>query len=217
MLTEVAKVLYRWSWVPAFAGTTPRVLVAAVRAALVPVGHRIGRQPGLRRQRGVAKILGAASRAIAVAERRFVVPPAALVVGGAEKDLVMDAGVLQADADELHQVLGLDPDRQPPLVDRRIGDVADADAGDAQPIFEGVERAQRLAERLAHAVARVRPHRRVRPDAAAARIEADGVVGRGEDDALDAVPARRLEQVVAADDVGVEDRLPWPLDREAAE
>src|SRR5262245_32108060 len=171
MLTEVAKVLYRWSWVPAFAGTTPRVLVAAIGAALVPVGHRVGRQPGLRRQRGVAKILGAALRPVAVAERRRVVPPAALVVGGAEKDLVADAGVLEADADELYQVLWLDPDRQPALVDRRVSDIADADAGDAQPVLVGVEGAQRLAERLAHAVARVWPHRGARADATVARIE----------------------------------------------
>ena len=34
---------------------------------------------------------------------------------------------------------------------------------------------------------------------------------------FDALAARRLEQVVAADDVGLQDRLPRPLDREAAE
>ena len=43
------------------------------------------------------------------------------------------------------------------------------------------------------------------------------MVRRGEDDALDARLACRLEQIVAADDIGVEDRLPRPLDRKAAQ
>jgi hypothetical protein len=54
-------------------------------------------------------------------------------------------------------------------------------------------------------------------DAAGARIEADRVIRRGEDDALDLGAARRLEQVVAADNVGAVDRLPRAFDREAAE
>ena len=54
-------------------------------------------------------------------------------------------------------------------------------------------------------------------DVVVARIEADGVVGGGEHHALDALAARRLEQIVAADDVGLQDRLPRPFDREAAE
>src|SRR5262249_39576712 len=74
-----------------------------------------------------------------------------------------------------------------------------------------------LPERLAHAVARIRPHRLADADAAAARIEADGVVRRREHDALDPAAVRRLEQVVAADDVGLQDRVPGPFDRMAAE
>ena len=86
-------------------------------------------------------------------------------------------------------------------------------------VLVGVERAQRLAERLADAIAAVGPHRDVGADLALARIEADGVIGRGEDHALDACLARRLEEVVAADDVGIQDRVPRASlrDRMAAE
>src|SRR5262252_7084977 len=55
------------------------------------------------------------------------------------------------------------------------------------------------------------------PDAARARIEADRVVGGGKDDPPYSVAPRRLEQVVAPDDVRAQDRLPRPLDREPAE
>src|SRR5262249_29334999 len=118
---------------------------------------------------------------------------------------------------EPHQILRLQPDRQPPPVDRRVAEIADADAGHAQAVLERIERAERLAERLAHAVARVRAHVMVSADAARARVEADRMVRRCEPDALAAGARRRLEQVVAADDVGMQDRLPRSFDREPAE
>src|SRR4029453_16158525 len=74
-----------------------------------------------------------------------------------------------------------------------------------------------LAERLADTVTGIRPHGYFRADAMGARIEADGMVGGGEDDALHTFAARGLEQIVAADDVGLQDRLPRPFDREAPE
>ncbi len=43
------------------------------------------------------------------------------------------------------------------------------------------------------------------------------MVGAGEHDPLDASAPRRLEQIVAADDIGPEDGLPVGLDRLAAE
>ena len=54
-------------------------------------------------------------------------------------------------------------------------------------------------------------------DRALAAVEADDVVGGGEDDPPDALAARRLEDVVAADDVVLQDRLPGVLDRARAE
>ena len=50
-----------------------------------------------------------------------------------------------------------------------------------------------------------------------ARVEADGVVGGGKNDSLDASFPRFLEQIVATNDVGIEDGLPWPFDGEPAE
>src|SRR5262249_59765660 len=92
-----------------------------------------------------------------------------------------------------------------------------ADAGDAQSVLERIERAERLAERLADAVARIRTHRGVNADASPTRIEADRMVRRREHHPFDAVAARRLEQIVATDDVGLQKRVPRPFDREAAE
>src|SRR4029077_11734583 len=112
----------------------------------------------LSRERGVAEILTATGRPVAEAERIRIVPPAARVVGGAEEDLAADVGVLEADADELCQILRRYPYREPAQIDRRIAEIADADRGDAHAVLGGIERAKRLAERLRHAVARIRPH-----------------------------------------------------------
>ncbi len=81
----------------------------------------------------------------------------------------------------------------------------------------GIESGERLAEGLADAIAGIRTHRVVGADAPLTRVEADGVVRRGEHHALDAAQPRRLEQVVAANDVGLQDLLPRALGREAAE
>ena len=99
-------------------------------------------------------------------------------------------------------------EKAPPLVSRRIGDIADAQASHAEAVLLGIERPERFAEGLAHPVAAVRPDRDIDADALAARIEPDGMIRRGEDHVLDAGGACRLEQVVAADDIGVEDRRP---------
>src|SRR4029077_16555461 len=113
---------------------------------------------------------------VAVAEGGLVVPPTARVVGAAEEDLVAQIRVLKADADELHQVLRAAPDGEPALVHRRVGEIADADAGHAQAVLIGIERADRLAESFADAIARIRAHRLVGADLALARIKTDRMI-----------------------------------------
>src|SRR5262245_50559532 len=49
------------------------------------------------------------------------------------------------------------------------------------------------------------------------RIEADRVVGRSEDHALHTLASGGLEQVAAADDIGLQDGLPGALHGEPAE
>src|SRR5262249_31194854 len=120
----------------------PQILVAVVfaaaeGAALVPVGDAVGRDLRLAGKGGVAKVLGAAARAIAEAERVPSVPPAARIVGGAEEDFAADIGVLEADADELREILRRYPDREPTQVDRLVGEIADADRGHAQAVLRG--------------------------------------------------------------------------------
>src|SRR6516162_3804477 len=81
----------------------------------------------------------------------------------------------------------------------------------------GIERTQSLAEGLADAIARIGSHCDVDANVLVARVEAHRVVGRGKHDALDALPTRGLEEIVAAHDVGLQDRLPGSLDREPAQ
>src|SRR5262249_15878558 len=133
--------------------------VAAERPALIPVAERIRRELGVGRERGGGVLLGAALRPIAEAEGGGVVPPAARIVGRSGEDFVADVGALEADANELHEVLRREPDREPPPVHRHIAEIADADAGDAQSVLERIKRAERLAERLADAVAGIGTHR----------------------------------------------------------
>src|SRR5260370_22215430 len=51
----------------------------------------------------------------------------------------------------------------------------------------------------------------------AAAVEPPGVFAAGDPDAAHAVPARRLERVVGADDVRAQDHFPRAFDGEAAE
>ena len=129
----------------------------------------------------------------------------------------MDIGMIEPDPAELHQIFRLQPDREPAMIERLVAEIADPDAGDRQAVLVGIERADRLAEHLADAVAAVRPRRHIGADPVMPRIEADRMVRRGEHDALDALLARRLEQIVAADDVGLQDVVPRAFDRIAAE
>src|SRR5207245_4340998 len=101
---------------------------AAKRPALVPVADGIGGKLLLRGERGGGVVLGPAGRPVAVTEGGLVVPPAARIVGCAEEDLEANAGVLEADAHQLHQVLGGKPDREPALIEGDIAEIADAQA-----------------------------------------------------------------------------------------
>src|SRR5581483_3254988 len=193
------------------------VLVAAKRTALEAIADRIRRQFGLCRKRLGAEILGAPLRAVAEAAGIGIVPPGRLVVGAAVEDLEADVGMLEPNAQELNQVLRLEPDRQPAFVDGSVADIADAQAGDAEAVFVGIIGAERLTEGLADTIAAVRTHRDVDADFLVAWIEADGVVRGSKHHAPDAAAIGGLEQVAAADDVGAEDGRPVALDRIAAE
>src|SRR5665213_3622466 len=103
------------------------------------------------------------------------------------------------------------------MVERLVAEIADPDAGDAKAMFVGVERADRLAEHLADAIAAVWPRLHVGSDPVMPRVETDRMVRRCEHHALDALFARRLEQIVAADDVGLQDVVPGTFDRKSTE
>src|SRR4051794_6257369 len=165
----------------------------------------------------LAKILGAAGRAVAEVVGAVVVPPRTLVIGRAVENLEMDVGMVESDPAELHQIFRLQPDREPAVIQRLVAEIADPQASDADAVLVGIERADRLAECLADAVAAVGAHRHVGADAVMPRIEADRMVGRGEHDALDALFARGLEQIIAADDIGLQDIVPRTFDGKSAE
>ena len=192
-------------------------LHAAEGAALVVIADRVRLELGLLRLRVLAKIFAAAGRPVAELVGAMIVPPGTLVVGGAVEDLEMDVGMIEPDPAELDEIFRLQPDRQPAVIERHLAEIADPQTRDAEPVLVGIERADRLAEHLADAVAAVGARGDIGADPVMARVEADRVVRRGEDHALDALAVGRLEQIVAADDVGLMDLVPGAFDRIAAE
>src|ERR1700736_4474801 len=68
-------------------------LHAAERAALVEIADGIGRQFGLLGEGVLAKILSPAGRTIAEVVGAVIVPPRALVVGGAVENFEMNGGM----------------------------------------------------------------------------------------------------------------------------
>src|SRR5437588_1349420 len=135
----------------------------------------------------LTKIFSPAGRPVSEVIGAVVVPPGTLVVGGAVEHLEMNVGIVEPDPAELHQVFWLQPDRKPAVIERRLAEIADAYAGHAKAILVGIERAHRFAEHLADAVAAVGTRGDVGADAVVTRIEADRVVGRSENHALDAL------------------------------
>src|ERR1700756_4979620 len=125
--------------------------------------------------------------------------------------------MIEPDPHELRVVAGADPDREPPFVDWPFSEITDAGTQDADPVFVGVEAGECLPEGLADTVAAVGPGHDPVIDCLGARIKADGVVACGEYDALDASPARRLEDVVETNDVPFEDHRPFVLARDTAQ
>src|SRR5262245_2824119 len=95
-------------------------LIRAEGAALVVVADRIGCTLGLRGQGGVAKVLRLAGRAVAKGVGAGIVPPGTLIERGAVEDFILEVGMFEADADELHKVLGAEPDRQTAVVEGLI-------------------------------------------------------------------------------------------------
>ncbi len=129
----------------------------------------------------------------------------------------MDVGVFEPDANQLRVVARADPDRQPPAVDRLCPEIADAGAQKTDAVLVGVKAGERFRECFRDTVAAVGARHDPVIDRLAARIKADRVIRGRHDDALDPGAARRLEHVVEADDVAVEDVLPAVLARDAAE
>src|SRR5262249_35076921 len=131
------------------------IFVAAEGPALVPITDRVVGQSGLGSKCGIAKIFRAKLWPVAATVGRGIGPPTPFIFRDAVEYLVADVWVFETDAHQLREVLGPHPDGQPAPVDRSVGDIADAQAGDAQAMLVGIKRRDRLAERLADAVARI--------------------------------------------------------------
>src|SRR6478609_8460570 len=89
---------------------------AAEGAALVEIANRIGLQPGLLGEGVLSEILALAGRTIAQIVGAVIVPPRTFIVGGAVEDFEMDRRMFKPDPAELNEILGLEPDRQPAVV-----------------------------------------------------------------------------------------------------
>ena len=122
-------------------------------------------------KRVLAKILGPAGRAIAEIVGAVVVPPGALVVGRAVQNFEMDIGMIETDPAKLHQILRLEPDRKPPMIERLVPEVTDPEAGHFKTVFVGIERADRLTKDFTDAVTAVRARGHVGPNPMMTRIE----------------------------------------------
>lgn len=112
----------------------------------------------MRCQGFLSVVLGFTPRPIPEPESSAVVPPAPRVVRYAVKNLVANIRVLEADANELDKILRREPDRKPTRIDRRVTEISDANAGDAQPVLECVERGDRFAKGLACPIPGIGPH-----------------------------------------------------------
>src|SRR5260221_511025 len=130
-------------------------LHAAERAALVEIVDRIWLQFGLLGHGVLAEILSLAGRPIAEVVGTVVVPKGALIVGDAVEDFEMDVGMFEPDAAELPHVFRLEPDREPPVIERLVAEISDPQTRHLDTVLIGIKRAHGLAKRLAHAVAPV--------------------------------------------------------------
>src|SRR4029434_10478064 len=125
--------------------------------------------------------------------------------------------MLDADRHELREIAGAYPDRKPPRVDRLGIHVSQPHAEHLHAVLIGVKAAEHLAEHLRDAVAAVRLRIDTMIDRLVAAVKAHCLIAGGEEYPFDAVHARGLEYVVAADNVRFEDRRPRPLHRVASE
>src|SRR3569833_1018588 len=176
-----------WMWLSSPVDNPARIAIilhAAETAALVEVADPIRRHLGLLRHRMFPEHLSSPGRTVAELVGAVIVPPGALVVGRAVQDLEMNVRMVQSDPAELNQVLRLQPDREPAMIERPLAEIADAQTGDLQPVLVGVQRAEPFTEHLADAVTTVRPRRHVGADPVMAWIKAARMVRRCEHDAL---------------------------------
>ncbi|MNN57334.1 hypothetical protein D3C81_1723200 [compost metagenome] len=146
-----------------------------------------------------------------------VVPPHGAVVGGAVDDGVANVGREQPSLDKLHQVVIAQPRAEHARVlglgERR----ADANADGLDAVAIEVETGYILAVALGQPVVAVGAARRVGVDALVLAVEANGVVGAGEDDALHAMLACGLVNMEHAADVWSEDVFEGMLGGHTAE
>src|SRR5258708_19064479 len=198
--------IQRWA-VAGVIGLTIAGFVEHEGSALVFVGARIG--AGLLRAHHLGgERLAIILRPVTQAARVRVVVPRSPVVRYAVHDLEADAGMVDADRDELRDVARGNPDREAALVDRARVHVPDADVEDLEAVLVGIEAPDRLAEDLGHAVAAVGPGIDAMVDGLVAAVEACCVGAGREDGALHAIHACGFEDVVRAPDRRLEGRVP---------
>ena len=168
--------------------------------------------PSSSRGKDLGIVLGVVAEPVGVG----IVPIAARVARDAIDDLVGVVG-LQPDGHEPRKVVVGLPCRQHALVHGRFGARADAHAEAADAVLQGVVLAEILAERLGESIAAVGTRRSRMVDTLCAPIEADGMIGRREQDAIDASQTRALIEIDGADQVRLDDLIPSAFDGLAAQ
>ena len=181
--------------------------------ALVAFLDRVVADDGVERR---GEVVRAVLRRPADALARIAAPPAPAVVGGAPDDVAADIRRAERGLHEAGEVGVGKPARQHPARGRLREAGADADRDALDAVLVPVEPAHQLAIGLGQAVVGVGPQLAVVVQRRRALVEADGVVGGGEDDAR-LVQPRRLEDVEQAADVGAEHLFEGALRGDAAE
>ena len=169
---------------------------AEQKAALQQVSHGIGRQAGLRGHCGGGVILRSRFRRIADFARANC-PTRRAHCRTCRIRPCDEVVALETDAYQRNEIVRIEPDGETALIDGLSSTLPMRMHRTPMPYLCGVHGAERLAESLAHAVARIRQRQRVDPDLPRARIEAHHMVRGCENDAPHAGEPRGLEHIVA--------------------
>src|SRR6185369_4254041 len=146
-----------------------------------------------------------------------VIPPDLIVIRHAIDDGMAEARHREGASAEIGEILDSEPCRQHAGILRLREAGADAQRQAFLAEFVEVKTGEALAKHLRDPVKGIRSGRGAGIDPFIPPVEADDMVGTGEDDAGAPVMAGTFEEVISAEDIGLQDGIKGLFDRDAAE